>query len=77
MKILKWISVIGLALSAVGLGGLLLAIHAYPDSNLLGGWALIFGPVYWLGLLVSLVSALAWIAAGLRWLWHKIKYINQ
>ena len=69
---LKWISVIGFGLMSVGLCGMLLAHFAYPDSNLLGGWGLILGPIYWLGLLISFVSVLAWIVGGLRWLWGKM-----
>jgi len=70
-KSLKWISIIGFALTSVGLGGMLLAHSAYPDSNLLGGWGLILGPIYWLGLPIFFVSVLGWIAVGLRRLWRK------
>ena len=71
-RCLKWSSAIGLGLMSVGLCGMLLAHFAYPDSNLLGGWGLILGPIYWLGLLISFVSVLAWILVGLRWLWRKM-----
>jgi hypothetical protein len=70
-RFLKWVSVIGVSLTSVGLGGMLLAIRAFPDGNLLGGWGLILGPIYWLGLLVSFISVLAWIVVGLRWLWRR------
>jgi len=71
-RFLKWISVIGFSLMSVGLGGMLLAHFAHPESNLLGGWGLILGPIYWLGLLISFVAVLAWIVVGLRWLWRKM-----
>jgi hypothetical protein len=70
-RFLKWISVIGFSLTFIGLGGMLLAIRVYPDSNLLGGWGLILGPIYWLGLLISFVSMLVWIVLGLCWLWRR------
>jgi hypothetical protein len=72
MKYLKWMSVIGFGLMSVGLCGMFLAHFAYPDSNLLVGWGLILGPIYWLGLFISFVSVLAWIVVGLRWLWRKM-----
>jgi hypothetical protein len=71
-RFLKWFSVIGASLTLSGLGGLLLAYWAYPGSNLLGEWALILGPLYWLGMVISLVSALAWTVVGLCKLRRKI-----
>jgi hypothetical protein len=65
MRALKRISLIGVGLVVIGFTGLLIAIRAYPNSNLLGGWGLILGPVYWLGLLVCFLAALAWIIVGL------------
>jgi uncharacterized membrane protein len=70
-RLLKWISAIGVSLTLIGLGGLSVAIRAYPDSNLLGGWGLILGPIYWIGLLISFVAVLFWIVVGLRWLWRR------
>jgi hypothetical protein len=70
-KILKWTSLIGAGLAVIGLTGISLAIHTYPNSNLLGGWGLVFGPIYWLGGLMSLIAAIAWIAVGLSWLWRR------
>ena len=65
LRALKWISLIGVGLTLFGFTGLLIAMRAYPNSNLLGGWGLILGPVYWLGLLICVIAALAWIAVGL------------
>jgi hypothetical protein len=64
-RALKWTSATGLALALAGFAGLSIAIHAYPNSNLLGGWGLVFGPVYWLGLLICAFAALGWILTGL------------
>ena len=47
---------VSLVLTGIGLAGLLVGQHFHPESNLLGGWALVFAPVYWLGL-VSLILA--------------------
>ena len=66
IKTLKWISVIGLVLTIIGAVTIAMAIRAYPQSNLLGGWGLILGPIYWLGLLLCLVAVLGWIIVGLR-----------
>lgn len=68
---LEWFSLIGVVLAVTGLSGLNLAIHAYPNSSLLGGWGLILGPIYWLGLLICSFAVLAWMVAGLIWLWHR------
>ena len=65
---LKWMSVVGLGLDLMGFTGLSIAMHVYPNSNMLGGWALIFAPIFWLGLLICITVALAWIVVGLIWL---------
>lgn len=67
--VLKWTSLISVGLTVIGLSGISLALHAYPDSNLLGGWGLVLGPIYWLGGLMSLIAAMAWIVVGLSRLW--------
>ena len=75
-RFLKWFSLIGVVLTITGLCGLTLAIHANPNSNMLGGWGLIFGPIFWLGLLVSIFVLLAWAVVGLIWLWRrKVKHV--
>lgn len=55
----------GLALSAtlviVASAGMLVAHRLHPESNLLGGWALLLGPMLWggsLGLLALLVPSI-------------------
>lgn len=56
---LWWVTIVGLIATVSGYIGLLIAEQKYPESNLLGGWALIFGPVYWLGLLLLMVAVLS------------------
>lgn len=55
---------LGLTLSAtvviVASAAMLAASRIYPESNLLGGWALLFGPMLWggsLGLLILLIPS--------------------
>jgi hypothetical protein len=43
---------------AIGYAGLRLAALRHSDSNLLGGWALIFGPLLWLGVLAATILVL-------------------
>lgn len=50
---------VGLTLFVVGTLGLGLGMLLYPDSNLLGGFALIFGPVQLVGAVILVVG---WIA---------------
>ena len=55
-----WLWATTLGSLGIGLGGLSVAFALYND-NLLGGWAVLFGPIYWLGqvlLLVALVVSL-------------------
>lgn len=70
-RVLKWFSLIGVGLTVIGLSGLLLAMYAYPKSNMLGGFALIFAPIFWLGSLICIPVVLAWIVVGLGWLWRR------
>ena len=49
---------IGTAITGIGYLGLQAAAVSNPNSNLLGGWALIFGPLLWLGVLVSAILVL-------------------
>lgn len=44
--------------AALGYTGLKIAIYAYPASNLLGGWALLFGPLLWVGTLGLMILVL-------------------
>ena len=71
LKALKTISAVGISLTLFGFAGLGIASRAYPNSNLLGGWALFLGPVYWLGMVVCCFAVLGWIVAGLFKLWRK------
>lgn len=52
--------------TAVGALGLGLGLLLFPDSNLLGGLGLIFGPIYWLGLFLLAFSVFIWVVAALR-----------
>jgi hypothetical protein len=70
-RVLKWFSLIGVGITVTGLSGLLLAMYAYPNSNMLGGFALIFAPIFWLGSLFCIPVVLAWIVVGLGWLWRR------
>jgi hypothetical protein len=54
LRALKWITAIGVGLTLIGAITISMAIRAYPQSNLLGGWGLILGPIYWLGLLLCI-----------------------
>ena len=65
MVILKWMTVAGAGLLVIGYVGLSVAMAAYPDNNLVGGWALILGPLYWLGWLLGGLAVLGWSAAAL------------
>lgn len=52
---LWYLWIVAAASTLVGLVGLLTAIQFY-DDNLMGGWALLFGPIYWLGLFLVVVA---------------------
>ena len=57
----KWLwraHLIAAAMTGIGYLGLQVAALSNPDSNLLGGWALIFGPLLWSGVLVSAILIL-------------------
>ncbi len=47
--------------AVVGYVGLRIGGVMYPQSNLLGGFALMFAPIYWAGLLGTLVFAVVGI----------------
>lgn len=54
---------VAVVLTGIGLAGLLVGEHFHPDSNLLGGWALVFGPIYWLGLAAIFLSSLRLVSS--------------
>lgn len=58
--------IVSLVLLVGGWLGLSLAIRVYPQSNLLGGWGLILGPIYWLGQLLLVVAVIWWVVRELR-----------
>jgi hypothetical protein len=68
-----WPFAITIGMCGFGLAGLLVGIALFPDSNLLGGLALIFGPFWILGAPMLVAVTLVW--AGVRifqWLKRKI-----
>ncbi|WP_372521573.1 hypothetical protein [Sulfuricaulis sp.] len=54
---LWWVTTVGAIATVSGYLGLLIVEQVYPESNLLGGWALILGPIFWTGLLLLIVAA--------------------
>lgn len=54
--------------AGVGYGGLRLGMALFPESNLLGGLGLIFGPINWLGALGLLIGVIMVIAERI-WYW--------
>lgn len=48
-------------IATVGVAGLIAGAIQYPQSNLLGGYALAFGPLYWLGTGALLVVLVVWL----------------
>ena len=64
---LWWVTTVGAIATVSGYFGLLLAEQVYPESNLLGGWALILGPIYWIGLLLLIVAAVGGTISFIKW----------
>lgn len=62
---MQWVLGSGLA-TALGWGGLQLGMVLFPESNLLGGLGLIFGPIYWIGTIGLLVGEIMVVVAGIR-----------
>ena len=58
--------VVAAAVTAIGLLGLGVGYLLFPDSNLLGGLGLVFGPIYWLGLVLLAAAVVAWLFDALR-----------
>jgi hypothetical protein len=56
-----WFFVISGAIWAVGGAGVIIGMILYPESNLLGGFGLVFGPVGWLGGSVFQITLVVWI----------------
>lgn len=48
-----------------GAAGLLMGLLLFPESNLLGGLALVFGPLLMLGGVITMACL---VAATIRWL---------
>ena len=58
--------IVSAAVAALGACGLACGLLLFPDSNLLGGFGLIFGPVYWLGLVALALSLVGWLVDAVR-----------
>lgn len=56
-----WIFAISGEIWFIGYAGLILGCLLAPKSNLLGGYALIYGPVFWLGCLMLTIALIVWI----------------
>ena len=55
-------------LTGIGLAGLLLGRARYPEAQMPGPWAVVFWPLYWVGLVLLVLAALDWLALGwCRW----------
>jgi hypothetical protein len=67
-QILRWSATATLT----GLAGLIVGGLASPESNLLGGFALAFAPIYWFGLFGVGASALMIVAAVITKTWRRI-----
>ena len=57
-----WLFAITIGMSGFGLAGVLVGSALFPDGNLLGGLALVFGPFWILGAPMLVAVTLAWIS---------------
>ena len=76
IRTLTWTTIAGVASLLLGYAALRSAYHFYPDSNLLGGWALVLGPLYWLGWLCSAVGVIGWILAAIVGVTRKVQELR-
>lgn len=58
-----WLFTISGSIAATGLAGLLLGFLLFPHSNLLGGFGLIFGPLWGLGATLLSLVTIGWLIA--------------
>ncbi|MGZ4974566.1 MAG: hypothetical protein ACXWIU_02530 [Limisphaerales bacterium] len=58
-----WLFLTAGSIAAVGFIGLLLGLVLFPRSNLLGGFGLIFGPIWGLGVTLLAVVTIGWLIA--------------
>jgi len=56
-----WIFVISGSIWAIGGAGILAGVILYPESNLLGGFGLVFGPIAQLGGGVFQITLIVWL----------------
>jgi hypothetical protein len=56
-----WVFVTSGSIWAVGGAGILAGVILYPDSNLLGGLGLVFGPISRIGGAVFQVTLVVWL----------------
>lgn len=60
----------GLA-TGLGWGGIQIGMVLFPESNLLGGFGLVFGPIYWVGTLGLLVGEIVVVVDRIRLWYHR------
>ena len=56
-----WLFVFSGSIWAIGFAGIITGMALYPDSNLLGGFGLLFGPIGWLGGSVFQITLIVWL----------------
>jgi hypothetical protein len=56
-----WIFVISGSVWAIGGAGIITGMILYPNSNLLGGFGIVFGPIAFLGSGVFQLTLLVWL----------------
>jgi hypothetical protein len=65
LRPLCWFGVVAVFPGVLGIAGLLLGVALHPNSNMLGGFGLIFGPIWWRGgpvaVTVVIVSVTVWV----------------
>jgi hypothetical protein len=56
-----WSFVVSGSIWAIGFAGIITGVALYPDSNLLGGFGLVFAPIGWLGGSVFQSTLVVWL----------------
>lgn len=56
--------------TGLGWGGIQIGMVLFPESNLLGGLGLVFGPIYWIGTIGLLVVEIVIVVDRIR-LWYR------
>ena len=66
---LWWFGVVAVFPGVLGFAGILLGLALHPNSNLLGGYGLTFGPILWRGQPVAVTVVLVYITV---WAWCRL-----